>query len=55
MIEEPNISVDKKSNEENMQAMKAWASQIIENMQYMSNRIDSLEQLVASLKESEGR
>lgn len=43
----PSINVEKKSNEENMQAVKAYLSELAEKLNYMSN---NLQEQIDSIK-----
>lgn len=51
----PSINVGKKSNEENMQAAKAWMMQMSDDMKYyvsrLEQRIEVLEEKVAKMGE----
>lgn len=46
----PNISVGKKTNEENIQQMKSWSSSTADNLNYLVARQEALESTVASLQ-----
>lgn len=50
----PSVSITGKSNEENLQVLKAWCNNITETLNFMltsmQNRIDELEKEIQQLK-----
>ena len=43
IIDEPNISIEKKTNEQNLASVKAWAASITDQLMILSQRIDTIE------------
>lgn len=52
-FDEPNISVSKKTNEENLSSIKGWAGQLIDQLNYLSIKVENLEAKVNALSERE--
>jgi len=52
MIDYVNISVDKKTPEQNFSSMKAWSDNATEYIQYLENRIVNLENQLKEAKKS---
>lgn len=49
----PNISVNKKTNEQNIAAIKSYLSELSDALSYLEHRVDRLETTIAAMKESE--
>lgn len=54
IIDNPNVS-NKKSNEANIFALNSWANEMVDQIQYLNNQIESLKSQIASLSESEDK